>query len=196
MVHAVCAGKPSMDYDDKAFLDLLLIEYRSEETRRARRNLSVVAFIVIAAWLLDTPLTDVSAFGIHLAGKPALAVILIAGAMLVYWLVLFMVSWGHDREIQRERSAILSAKLKPDIDQVERLRKMKQEDPVKYERTAHIFSDRQQRVRAYERQKERTKRASLLAEIIRYAEIAVPIGLATGALVILACWGWASRLQS
>ena len=35
-----------MTYDEKQFLDLPL-EYKSEETRKARRNVSAIAFVVV-----------------------------------------------------------------------------------------------------------------------------------------------------
>jgi len=173
-----------MNYDQKQFLDLLL-EYKSDETRKARRNVSVVAFIVIAAALLNIRLTEVSVLGINLSGTSPLPVLILATALLAYWTVMFLLTMSQDSEIQKERSLILEAHVKPILGRLESLEKQK------VELGKNIYPDYSEvkaAAEAYRLQQQRTARAAKLGRVIRWLDAAVPFTLTIAAAVVLARW--------
>jgi hypothetical protein len=96
-----------ISHDEKQFLDLLQV-YKSEDTKKARRNLSTLGFVVIAAWLLGVRLTDVKVFGANLSHTSESFVVVLGLVLVVYWSAMFYLSLSYDSEIQKERSIQLN----------------------------------------------------------------------------------------
>jgi hypothetical protein len=175
-----------MKYDDKQFLDLLQ-EYKSDETRKARRNVSVIAFVVISAALVNIQLTEVSVLGVNLRGTSPLSVLILATVLLVYWTTMFLLAWSQDNEIQKERSLSLDAYVKPILEQFELYEKQKAELENRFD-----YKELKATVEAYRRQQQRTARATKLGRVIRAFEVVVPLALASVAAVVLARWIYAA----
>jgi hypothetical protein len=172
-----------MDYDHKEMLTLLA-GHRSEEARRAHRNLTVTSFIVISAKLIGIRLTKVSAFGITPFDGSERVVLSIVMVLLSYWLALFLAHWSRDREIQKERALLLEQYMKPIL---ERHAHMKKKLEAK-QNVAPDWSDIKRTVMAYQAQQERTRKAAKLSKFTEIAEIAVPLVLAALALAALGHW--------
>ena len=70
-------------YDKKQFLDLLL-EYRSDEAKKARRNVSAIAFVVLSACLLNFHLSNMNVFGMDVSRASEIPVLVVAFVLLAY----------------------------------------------------------------------------------------------------------------
>ena len=70
-----------MAYDQKQFLDLLQ-EYKSDETKKARRNVSAIAFVIISAAILKIRLAEVRFLGVDVSKSAELPVLLITLMLL------------------------------------------------------------------------------------------------------------------
>lgn len=176
-----------MRHDEKQFLDLLQ-DYKSEDTKKARRNLSTVGFIVIAAWLLGVRLADVRIFGADLSHTSELFVFILGLVLVAYWSGMFYLSWTHDSEIQKERSiqlnkavTELTSRLASHQAYIEDCKKLNAGASV----TLPDYSEVKSAVEAYERQKARTAKAAKYGGIIKGTELYVPGGLAIWSAVIL-----------
>lgn len=173
-----------MIYDTKQFLDLL-IEYKSDETKKARRNVSAVAFTILASAFLSVQINKLSVLGLSLSDSSPSAVIVVAFALLAYWTLMFLLSWRQDKEIQKERELLLSERVNPLI---VRLAEM---DKVIKEVGTNVYldyGDVKSAVHAYQAQQVRTRSATTLGEVIRSMEIWVPIALSILAAAVLVVW--------
>jgi len=163
-------------YDEKVFLELLQ-EYKSDDVRKARRNLSVVSFVVISVWVLGIKLTELKVFGIDLTKSSELNVLLLGLVLTGYWVAMFSLAWRHDREIQKERSVQLIATVSQLNERMAMIEKIKE----KNERSGYVPSDYAEvksALEAYERQKDRTTGATRLARVMGDMELYIPIALA------------------
>jgi len=175
-------------YDKKQFLDLLLQEHKSEETRKARRNLSTISFVIFATWWLNIGLANIKFLGIDISGTTELPVLMLAATLLIYWAVMFFLAWKHDREIQRERALLLDEQVKPLIarlDVLQRDMEARKNNPTNW--TSPDYPEVKAAVEAYKAQQERTKQASLFGSLIKHLEFYVPLLLSGGAAIVLTC---------
>jgi hypothetical protein len=173
-------------HDEKQFLDLLQV-YKSEDTKKARRNLSSIGFVVISAWLLRIQLTDVKVLGIDLSHTSELVVLLLGLVLVIYWSMIFYLFLTHDSEIQKERSIQLEKSVSALTSRLATLEELhKQNSGV----TGYImpeYSEVKSAVEAYERQKARTATAAKYGGIINGFETYVPTALAVvSAFIIIA----------
>jgi hypothetical protein len=168
-------------YDEKVFLDLLQ-EYKSDDTKKARRNLSVIAFSIIAAFFLRIKLTDIKALGIDLSQAPELRVYLVGLVLLIYWVSMLYFSWTQDKEIQKERGVALKKMVDSANKRMSEIEEMRKENP---NRMVSDMGDIKDVIRRYKEQKVRTERAAEFGGIIRHLETKVPFGLALASGVIL-----------
>ncbi len=173
-----------MTYDQKQFLDLLL-EYRSEESRKARRNVSLIAFVILAAALLEIRLTDINVLGLNLHKSSPLLVLLLTYVLLVYWTAMFSLAWLQDQEIQKERALLLDQHV---ASLINRLAEMEKYGALNRQIVHPDFEDVKGSVHAYRSQQERTKKATILGQTIHRLELVVPLGLAAMSSVVLAFW--------
>jgi len=170
-------------YDEKQFLDLLQ-EYKSDETRKARRNLSTISFVIVAAWLLGIRLVDIRVLGLDISQTAELPVLLLAGALLIYWTVMFLLTWKHDKEIQRERAMLLSAQVKRFTERLRVIEQKRVKSGVEW--TPTDYPDVKAALDAYKAQQERTGKAAQFGAVIKQLELYVPLLLGASAAIVLA----------
>ena len=179
-----------MKHEEKDFLDLLQ-EYKSEDTKKARRNLSAIAFVIIAIHLLGIRISDIKVFGVDVSKSSNFTVSVIALALLLYWLLMFILSWNQDREIQRERTIILGAQIKQFTGRFEQLEQERQDFPAtpRGQRSNWYqpldYSEVKAATQVYQAQQARTKRAALYGKILSKLELYIPLVLAAGAALAL-----------
>jgi len=174
-----------MAYDKKQFLDLLL-EYRSDETKKARRNVSVVAFVILSTWFLNLHLSNMNVLGMNVSPATEIPVLLVATVLLLYWTGMFVLASMQDSEIQKERSLILDDHMAYLITRQAAIEKA-QKVPDSY--WALSYQDHQEvkaAVDAYRLQQNRTTRAQFAVKWIRRLEFVVPLVLSGSAMLALA----------
>jgi len=66
-----------MAYDKKQFLDLLL-EYKSDESKKARRNVSLIAFVILSACFLNLHLSNMTVLGMNVSHASEIPVLVVA----------------------------------------------------------------------------------------------------------------------
>lgn len=170
-----------MKHDEKEFLTLLQ-RYGSEENRRARRNTAVISFLVIAAHILGIRLTDIRALGADITSTNVGIASGICLALLVYWSLMFAVTWLHDREIEKERRLQGQEAANVLLARYGKLLERKQKNPNVVHPDWHAVK---QAHAAYERQIERTQKAKRWGTVAHFAEIGVPVVLAIAAAGLL-----------
>ena len=173
-----------MAYDKKQFLDLLL-EYRSDEAKKARRNVSVIAFVILSAWLLNLHLSSLSVLGMNVSGSSEITVLAIAFVLLLYWVGMFLLAWLQDSEIQKERSLILDEQVRTLLNRQEMIQKGKKENPQYWSVVYSDHNEVQASIDTYNLQQQRTRRALFAVTWIRRLEFAVPLLLAGAATLAL-----------
>lgn len=173
-----------MAYDKKQFLDLLL-EYRSDEAKKARRNVSLIAFVILSAWFLNLHLSNMSVLGMNVSQASEIPVIVVAFVLLVYWSGIFLLAWLQDSEIQKERSVILNEQVTYLVKRLEMIEEA-QKKPGDY--WLFQYPDHNEvraSVEAYRLQQQRTKRAVLAVTWIRRLDFYVPVALSGAAVLAL-----------
>lgn len=170
-------------HDEKEFLALLQ-PYSSDETRKARRNVSTISFIVVATTALGIRLVDLRVLGADITHSSAPRVMMVCFALLCYWLAMFAVAWLHDHEIGKER--ILQGQKAADElrGRYAELSRMKELNAaVGY--VPQDYGALKQAVMALDRQIDRTAKTERYGRLIRTAELWIPILLSCSALAIL-----------
>lgn len=170
-----------MKYDEKEFLDLLQ-EYKSDETKKARRNLSVISFIIACASILGVRFTELKIFNADISKAPELLVLFLGFLLVVYWTTMFLLSWTHDKEIQKERSLLLNTQIKYFTDRYRAQEKKRESNP---NFISSDYPEVKAAVEAYEAQQARTKRAAKYGNIVNKLELFVPLALSVLAAVAL-----------
>lgn len=173
-------------YDEKPFLDLLQ-EYKSDDVRKARRNLSVISFVVISVWLLGIKLTELKVFGVDLTKSSELNVLLLGLALTCYWFTMFSLAWRHDKEIQKERSVLLTATVSQLQDRLAAIEAIKKRNESGSGYVPDDYAEVKSALEVYERQKARTETATKLGRIMNNMELYIPLALAllcAGILVV------------
>ena len=172
-----------MEYDKKQFLDLLL-EYRSDEAKKARRNVSAIAFMIFVAWLLNLHLSEINVFGMNVSRASEIQLLVVAFILLIYWLGMFILALLQDSEIQKERSLILKERVTYFEKRLEIIEKRKEKGggPWEFPDYNEVITS----VEAYRLQQQRTKRAIKVVALMRRFESYVPIALAVIAVLALA----------
>ncbi len=167
-------------HDEKQFLDLLQ-HYKAEDTKKARRNLSTLGFVVIAAWLLQIRLADLKVFGADLSHTSELYVLILCLVLIAYWFVMFFLSYTHDLEIQKERAVQLNKTVSALRSKLETFEGPTGTSGVRPPEYALVKSA----VDAYERQEARTAKAARYGGIIKAIELFIPGVLTLSSVVIL-----------
>ncbi|MFA6902887.1 MAG: hypothetical protein WC236_07390 [Gallionellaceae bacterium] len=171
-------------YDEKAFLDLMQ-EYKSEDTRKARRNLSVISFVVISVSVLGIKLNELKILGVDLSRSSELNVLLLGLGLIGYWSVMFSLAWRHDREIQKERTVALTATVAELRERLTKIEQIKEQNAGKSGYVPDDYAEVKSALDTYERQQNRTVRATRLGQVIREMELHVPGSLALVSASIL-----------
>lgn len=180
------------NYDKKAFVDLLLLPYQSDETKKARRNLSVTSAAVIALKIVNVDISGGLLSFLRMseerqaAGQDA--VLWLAVVLIVYWMVMFYFHRKHDAEIQNERRVLID-----DAVQIAR-RTVTEYDEMLAKGMKHVHlmqeyssvTNDRQIVKAYDAQKARTEKAARYGIHLEDIQSNVPYVLAIVALALLA----------
>lgn len=174
-----------MAYDKKQFLDLLL-EYRSDEAKKARRNVSTIAVVILAAWLLNLHLSNMNVFGMNVSQASEIPVLIVAFVLLVYWLGMFLLALYQDSEIQKERKLILGDEVEYLVKRREEIEKAKKDLGPSYWRQEYPdYTEVTASIEAYQIQQVRTMRAIIAVAWMRRLEFYVPMALAVLAVLAL-----------
>lgn len=181
------------NYDKKAFVDLLLLPYQSDETKKARRNLSVTSAAVIALKIVNVDISGGLLSFLRMseerqaAGQDA--VLWLAVVLIVYWMVMFYFHRKHDAEIQRERAVLIDdavQRARDEIQQsIDQIQVNSEAQPLTIPELPHI-QNAKQIVKAYDAQKARTERAARYGILLEDIQSCVPHVLALVALALLA----------
>jgi hypothetical protein len=169
-------------YDHKQFLDLLE-DYKSEETKKARRNVSALAFVIVVAWILEVRLTDVRFLSLDISRANEVSVLVIAFVLLAYWTAMFFLAWVRDREIQKERSWYLDSEAGRQKERLKQIEANERQNP-----SAGRWPDRNEVenwIRLYEAQQSRTKLVGMTGFVIGRFEVWVPLALSAIAALVL-----------
>lgn len=171
-----------MEHDQRYFLELLQ-EYKSDDTKKARRNLSAIAFIVISVSFLKIPLNQVKLIGVDISHSGELSVLFLATGLLLYWLIMFLLSWKHDKEIQAERARFLDSNVQHFRERYQQGEEQRKTGDSRYYSADYI--EAKTAVKAYEAQQKRTAQAIKYGSIIRGLELFVPLLLFGIAIAVL-----------
>jgi hypothetical protein len=176
-----------MDYTKeqlREFLDLLQI-YRSEDAKKARRNISAIGFVIVAVYLLGVKLTKIKVFGVDVSESRENLVLLIAMVLVLYWLSIATVLSFRDRAIQKERRH----QFDNDIGILKRLHAEYQDwDGVTKGQPSRVSGPEYSSKQAYDKyllQMKRTRLARVSDYVFGVLEVIVPLVLGATALVLL-----------
>lgn len=173
-----------LEYDEKYLLDLLQ-EYKTEETRRARRNLSLFASAVLVAWLLGLELTEIKVLDADLSHASELSVMGLTLIVLVYQAGMFWLSWRRDHAIQNERSYQLDGIVRDLRNSVGPRQAIRERTLEPEHKQGAKLTQAEQALDAYERQKSRTAKATFYNKTINRLELIMPSALGLLAAGIL-----------
>lgn len=171
-------------HDQKEFLDLL-IEFTSDETKKARRNASMIAFVVISAYALGVRIADIKVFGADVSSSSDVTVLGIAAILLFYWVAMFLVAQSRDAEIQKERSRRLEGQVTSLMARWDHVQKKHAE--TNGAKIPHDYGEVKGYVEALNAQRERTAKAARFGGVMKKLEFYVPLGLSAAAFLILGC---------
>lgn len=89
-------------FNERTTLELLE-DYRKDDTKRHRRNLILTAFIVILVDILHLPLKDFRLGVVTIPEGKEIALVWIAGVMLLFWQMSYILCLARDGQIHAER---------------------------------------------------------------------------------------------
>lgn len=165
----------------KDFLDLLQ-KYKSDDTKKARRNLSFISFIILSSKILNVRLADIKFFGLDLSKSSEILLLGLGLLLLAYWTVVFCVAYWRDKEIQKERVVLFDVHIENLKKHWATAQKHKGQSPnavvLGYEQIQASF-------KRYQNQLARTDKATLLEKIINSMEFFIPLALMTISAFIL-----------
>lgn len=87
---------------ERDFLELLK-PYASEEQKKSRRNIDVSSFVVLSIYFLGKSLTEIQVLGFNLHGSNHFLVLILASVLIAYWLIMYLVYFRRDSEIQKSK---------------------------------------------------------------------------------------------
>lgn len=164
----------------------LLQRYRSEESRRAGRNASILSATVIAVHLLKLNLSDVSAFGLKVPVDGVATAKWLLAALLGYFVATFVLYLYRDRQIQDDRKRVA-------MDQVEQAHKrykwIEDQERQHGQGVNHLKGEKgviATLIKESDAHAKATRRARASDAIALASEIGVPLILAVAAFAILA----------
>lgn len=164
----------------------LLQRYRSEESRRAGRNASILSATVIAVHVLKLNLSDVSAFGLKVPVDGVATAKWLLAALLAYFVATFLLYIYRDRQIQEDRKRIALDYREAAKQRLVYIAKKEQEHGGTI---AHYSVDKSyltQMLKESDSHASATRWARISDTIALASEIGVPLLLAVAAFAILA----------
>lgn len=90
------------EWFEKEYVELLY-DHRSDETKKARRNLTVGSFLVVGVYVVGISLTEMKFIGADLSQGNALRIVSLAIALIIYLFIGFAVYSLRDWGLRQER---------------------------------------------------------------------------------------------
>ncbi len=172
---------------ERDYLELLK-PYVSEEQKKFRRNTLVSSFVILSVYILGKSLTDIRVAGINLEGGSKFSILVLAGVMVIFWLVMYLIYYWRDLEVQKEQNHLL---LKHVINVKERLDSFKRRVDGAMASNGAVnnqlrseYTNAQSTYGIYESQLLRTNKAGLLNSVLSKVELLLPV---LAAVVCLIC---------
>lgn len=162
---------------EKEYRDLM-IPIMTDGTSKARRNLIVASFIVCSLYFLGKSLSGLRVLGFSLEGADQIKIFYIALILIVFWLVLFVVNWWKDYELNQERKRLLVGLVDQIREHKERLEqqcaKVKDDNNPNIQRMRSL----QREYDRFKSQSDRTKTARQLTGVTIGVDLVLPLILA------------------
>lgn len=175
---------------EKDYLELLY-DYHSDETKKTRRNLIVVSFLIVALHLVGLTLKDIRPLWANLDKADTTVLMVLALVLLAYWLVLFVLYSVQDYQLHKERRVLLHkhvTALEAAINKYQRkMNDATQADKAPSGRLTELLNETQAAYTIYTAQVERTRWASRLRFVTKVVEYGLPCVLALIASGYLVC---------
>lgn len=150
----------------------------SEEQKKSRRNILVSSFTVISIYFLGKSLAELNVFGLHLGGSNNYAVLVLASALIIYWLAMYLAYSKRDDEIQKEQSHLLLKHVETIRVRIAQLNKSIEECKTTEGIYTHYRTELQNEQNSfgiYEKQLSRTAKAGTLNFALKKVEYWLPI---------------------
>lgn len=174
------------DFEDSFFK--LMVEFRSEQSLKLKRNIDVLSFTIIAANYVNLKLSDIKIFGADLTKVDVSLVKGVVVFIFIYWTIMLSGYLFKDKNYNKERKILLEKQLS--ILDNYKDRTIKQLETM--DETHQSYVDFQGRIEQvdneyakYHAQIERTKNARLTQKVLKYIEFVTPYTLMCIALFIL-----------
>ncbi len=93
-------------------------DHYSDDTKKSRKNMMVITFIVLSLQYLEISITDIKFFGIELASTHEFKIRVIAFILLSYWYILYLAFFIKDNNLLKaKRSTLLDyiKSIKPEL---------------------------------------------------------------------------------
>ena len=176
------------DSHEKDYLELLK-PYVSEDTKKFRRNTVVASFIILSIYFLGKSLTEIKVAGLDLFGSSNDSVLILAMVMLTFWLIMYLIYYRRDSEIQKEQQHLLMKHvevLKEQLDSFEEeINAAMEENRGIRSQLRHNHTSATNNYDVYMNQSSRTNKAGILNSVINKTELLLPIIIATFTILIL-----------
>ena len=173
---------------EKDYLEQLK-PYISEETKKFRRNTVVSSFIILSVYFLGKSLTEIKVAGLNLLGSNNDSVLIIAMVMITFWLIMYLIYYRRDLEIQKEQQHLLMKHvelMKKRIDNFEeRINNAIERNVGIHDQTQHNLTLAQNEYNIYKNQSSRTNKAGILNSVINNTELFLPIIIAAFTILTL-----------
>lgn len=173
-------------FDEKFYLEVLQ-GHVSEDTKKARRNLAMIGFVLSGIDILGFSLQDLHIFGLSMEKKAGIGLAWLAGALLTYWFVIYILQFLSDREVNAEKRHLLFKTISHNEDKFYELKEKESEQKLAQTRHPLFFSEQvepltdfQEREKyvaghtTYLDQKERTGLAKWLLSVTGMIQATVP----------------------
>jgi hypothetical protein len=177
-----------VEYTEKHLRDFLelLQEHRSEDAKKARRNISVIGFVIVVVYALGVKLTQIKVLGVDVSESNEISVLVISGGLVCYWMFVFLVLLVRDRTIQAERKRQFESglvHLKKVYDENEEWNKVTKGQPNRS--FPYNYGGVKDAYESYLSQKKRTRWVKRCEAALKFFEVVIPIILGCGAIFFL-----------
>jgi len=173
---------------ERDYLELLK-PFTSEEQIKTRRNVVVTSFVVLSIYFLGRSLTDISVFGVNLKDSNDVFVLALTAILIAYWLIIYLIYFRRDFEIQKEQERLLLSHVKKVKDRIDEsqsnLEKLGDDIGGMRPHWATELNNAKTYYSIYENQLNRTKSAGTLNVVLKKVEIWLPVIVSTAALLLM-----------
>ncbi len=164
------------EIDKRLFLELLQ-DYRSEDYKKARRNLMSVPIIIVLSQVLNLDFNKITVVGLPIGENTNLFYLHGLGfVLLIYWIVLFSFHRVKDKKLQETRKHILDSQVnhyRGLLFEVSKLKEKHGLTPGSY--YANVEADVTPLIKEFDNQEEKTKGTKFWFKWTDLIEFCVPI---------------------